>query len=722
MHEGDDDRRREAAALLRRVADLLGGAIGPAVDQATHALGGGQDAGPLSVASLLCSNESSRRKTEAVIASAQDAMSTAKLVKGGGLHQPAGFHQMSSPVSNGAGLPLPPAGQFCVLFPEEAPGRPNAATLRRRTEASTFLGARGARIHATINRPCAILVEAERDDVAEVAARLGAIVSPRYTEEIRSAAECTEEDETKLKGFARTLTQGRDIMGLTPYVWGVAPGAKWRIGLFDGPAYQQHCVFVKPGGAILFNLQYDNEAKKLAWANYQSIHGTSTAHILAGNCNLGSQSCGLTNKALVIVDYHADAPGIQGGPPGAAESFDLWAFMAGACKMMDLGCRLAVLEVHTPSSLDGHFSDTLEQCFIPAMEFTFFAMYHSGIAIISAGGNWGAGRFSWPSISPWPLSVGAYSRGFVPGYQFPTILAYNGQPYYIPSEAQVVVSESVDICYPDLDEINAPYVCTGTPDGRVKPEIYCPTDTVTARPPVYGENESESCLQRSPGRSYGGTSCATPFAAAAAARLLDYFDAAGHVLTPGELYAAMIAATELPDRRAKWASNPCVTPISEGTGYMHEKIIPEGEFENTAKSEGKFLDPILGAGYLWLPEPSVAVWTHGVVTLREGKPTVAVSLPLAKYGFEQWRVRAAIWWKDFVTGHSEVALRLLEVVGGNLVPVATSFEEASVFQKVAADIYKVGYANYCLQIGCINELLPPAVYYAAVAEPLFWRP
>lgn len=492
------------------------------------------------------------------------------------------------------------------------------------------------------------------------------------------------------------------------------------MGLFDTPAYLQHCVFMKPGGAILFNLNYDNKTKKLAWAKYGHLHGTSTSHILSGNCNLGDQSCGLTNKALVIVDYRTDVYGVQDGAAGVAEGFDLWAFMAGACQMMDLGCRLVVLEVHSPSSLDGHFSETMEQGFIPVMEFVFFVLYCAGIAIISAAGNFGTGRFSWPGCSPWVLSIGAYSRGFMPGYQFPTVLGYDGQPHYVPSKDQVLVSESMEIICPDLDEINAPYVCTGNPGGRLKPELYCPTDSVTAGPPNLGE-KNDPCLQRDPAFSYGGTSCATAFAASAAARLLDFFDAAGHVLTPGELYAAMIAATEMPDQRAKWGINPCVTSMFEGTECMHEQIVPEGEFEETATSEGKFLDPILGSGYLWLPEPSVAVWTHGVATLREGKPTVAVSLPLAKYGFEHWRVRAAIWWKDFVIGHSEVALRLVEVVGGTLKPVATSFEEASVFQKVAADIYMVGYADYFLQIGCINKVLPPPVYYAAVAEPLLWR-
>jgi hypothetical protein len=30
-------------------------------------------------------------------------------------------------------------------------------------------------------------------------------------------------------------------------------------------------------------------------------------------------------------------------------------------------------------------------------------------------------------------------------------------------------------------------LCTGNPGGRLKPELYCPTDSVTARPPESGE-------------------------------------------------------------------------------------------------------------------------------------------------------------------------------------------------------------------------------------------
>lgn len=226
MSEAGDDTRMTAMSLLGRVADLFDGQGSHSSGLDTDAQDHGPDIEPVAVASLLHSNEPSRRRTEAVTATARATMLTSRLHSGSGLAQPLGLLQVSPATNHRFGHTFPPAGQFCVVFPEETPtADPSSAALRRRADATAFLGKRGAIVHSMLDRPCALLVEAERDDVLEVATRFSAIVSPRHTKELQPAAEYPQ-GGPRPKGFARTIAQGRDVIGLTPYGWGVAPGAK----------------------------------------------------------------------------------------------------------------------------------------------------------------------------------------------------------------------------------------------------------------------------------------------------------------------------------------------------------------------------------------------------------------------------------------------------------------------------------------------------------------
>ena len=164
-----------------------------------------------------------------------------------------------------------------------------------------------------------------------------------------------------------------------------------------------------------------------------------------------------------------------------------------------------------------------------------------------------------------------------------------------------------------------------TKDNRIKPDLLAPTGTRTA------SNANDQGLA-----SFWRTSGATPYAAGAAAILLDWYRRAGmSAASPGKIYAGLINAGPL--------------------GWR--------DFDNDSRGVGRFLLPLNGR-----------IWTGSRNNSQHESDDVLFSVP---DGADQ--IRAAIWWPEGTFMHNDVDLYLLDPDG---TVVRSSISVPSVFEHV----------------------------------------
>ncbi|MBI3538682.1 MAG: S8 family serine peptidase, partial [Candidatus Eisenbacteria bacterium] len=205
-----------------------------------------------------------------------------------------------------------------------------------------------------------------------------------------------------------------------------------------------------------------------------------------------------------------------------------------------------------------------------------------------------------------------------------------------------------------------------TGDGRVKPDLGAPTSVYTAG------NRSDQQVEQ----PFGGTSGATPFAAAAALYLKNWMSAGGQMsVFPGEVYAMMLACGDEPR-----------------------------------------VDERKGTGLVVLPSGGTAWWGRAIVGARQAV-TIPLEPPRASAGFE-----VALWWPEYGRNGAPPAPReratLALQVASPSGRVATSADPGSVFQRVSlADPPK---SNGRWTVTIAGESLPRGareVYWAAWARP-----
>ena len=163
-----------------------------------------------------------------------------------------------------------------------------------------------------------------------------------------------------------------------------------------------------------------------------------------------------------------------------------------------------------------------------------------------------------------------------------------------------------------------------TADGRIKPDIQCPTNTETA------SNASDTALF-----TFTGTSGADPYAAGAAALLRNFVLTVQPVVDPGQVYSLLILSGQ--------------------------QVFP---FDNTS-----------GAGPVRLPTDGTLFF--GKVAVGNG---ATVDIPLA-IGAGLSLLDAALWWPETANQpevHNDVDLHLLNPGGAT---VASSISGSSVFER-----------------------------------------
>ncbi|SFX78370.1 S8 family peptidase (plasmid) [Streptomyces atratus] len=191
-----------------------------------------------------------------------------------------------------------------------------------------------------------------------------------------------------------------------------------------------------------------------------------------------------------------------------------------------------------------------------------------------------------------------------------------------------------------------------TADGRTKPDIQTPTNVTTA------SNTTDTATQ-----VFGGTSCATPFAASAAGLLRNWLRGGTGTIDPGQVYASLILSGQSPS------------------------------FNNTS-----------GAGHVRLPWGGLqtfgkmAIAHHATIDLDFG--TISSAAPF---------IDAAIWWPDGSV-HSDIDVALVDpsgVVRASSISISSVFERCRATTPIAAGVWKVRITGYNVPSG------PQTVYVSA---------
>jgi len=194
-----------------------------------------------------------------------------------------------------------------------------------------------------------------------------------------------------------------------------------------------------------------------------------------------------------------------------------------------------------------------------------------------------------------------------------------------------------------------------TDDLRYKPDLQAPTNTETAI--VW--DECDNCLG-----AFGGTSGATPYVAAGAILLRDWYTASGFGTEPGKLYAAL---------------------LNFGDRY-------------NATSD------IEGAGDLELGNLYCRGWGQGARTVTNGATTDVLFTTAAT----QKDLQVTIFWPEEPGNHNRVELRIYDPSGALRASSTNSF---SVKQKVRVDGFLTPAGTWRAEIRGGNVTGSQTVYY-----------
>jgi serine protease AprX len=331
-------------------------------------------------------------------------------------------------------------------------------------------------------------------------------------------------------------------------------------------------------------------------------HGTSTAAIITGNNNLGNGSRGVTGITLDSFKVYPTSRGPSGACNGG---LDQGAVLRGFQTAIGVLDRVIVAEMQAGSDENSAISMAAE------------AAFNAGAVVIAANGNNGpnARTVNAPANARRVIGVGNFD---------------------VQSLTQIT------------SESRGP-----TGDGRFKPDIQAPTNTVSA------SNASDTAVQ-----TFTGTSGATPYGAGAAALLRNWLRGTSFSIDPGQVYAQLILSGQQP--------------------YP---------FNNTS-----------GAGPLRLPTDGWAWW--GKVAIGAGQ---TINIPLGISGASTNTFDGALWWPESSSRHNDVDLYLVDpsgVVRASSVSIPSVYERARVAGAVAN-------GTWTLRIVAYNVSGTQNVYFAA---------
>jgi serine protease AprX len=285
-------------------------------------------------------------------------------------------------------------------------------------------------------------------------------------------------------------------------------------------------------------------------------HGTGSASILTGSAALGAQSRGVSS---ILVDSYK----VYSAECGYNVAAGVRAFQAAVVNVSNT----IVAEIQNNTSPAGSTSTAADRAF------------DAGSAVIAAAGNFGptASSVRAPGNAHKAIAVGAF-----------------------------------DVVSGDLGSFSGR---GPTSDGRLKPELIAPTNTVAA--------SSTSNTAMLP---FSGTSGATPYVGAAAGMVNDRFDTA----TAGHVYAFLIAA----------GGDDASCLNTTGCGILRM--------------------PVGGQSFM------------GRVDVASG---ATVDVPVT-IGLPAREVRGAIWWPESGAAHQNIDLRLIRP-NGNIANSSTATNHVS---------------------------------------------
>jgi serine protease AprX len=489
-------------------------------------------------------------------------------------------------------------------FPEPANDEPSDSDRNRR------LRERAQELVRSIERERAPAYERLEDELADLDATVverfwlinGVVVDmPLRSVERLARREDVLSIEPRFSGEQppqREVVDGRAVINSDPYFnLGLTGG---RIGLLDTGVRFSHSVFTNPSN---IDLRRDcsnggadcNTGTHLNPNDDYWSHGTATAAIIVANDNLGNGFRGVT--AIILDSFKVYLSG-SGGLDAQAAVFGF----QNAVAQLD---RVIVAEMQGNGD---HLS---------AIANAADAAFDAGAVVIAANGNNGpkASTVNCPANARRAIGVGSFD---------------------VRTLKQV------------------PYQSRGpTADGRFKPDIQAPTNTVTA------SNASDTATQ-----PLTGTSGATPYASGAAAQLRNWLCRTSSSIDPGQVYAQLILSGQRP--------------------YP---------FDNTS-----------GAGPLRLQPDGIAWWGKVNVTNN-----AIIDIPINVVSGTANTLNAALWWPE-INGHNHIDLHLMDPAGNtraSSIAASSVYERCQVAGAVQAGTWQVRIQGVSVPVG------QQTVYWAA---------
>ncbi len=199
------------------------------------------------------------------------------------------------------------------------------------------------------------------------------------------------------------VEDARDLIDSDPYFNSGATGSGWYLGLLDTGVRNTHTLFVSPDHIDLFrdcvngnSFCNDGGAPDYDPGDDCWNHGTSSAAIITGNNNLGTDYRGVT---AVTLDSFKVYPDGCGGLSTAA-------VLRGFDRAVAWADKVIVAEMQSSQSHRGSIADAADDAF------------DSGSLVIAANGNngSGSGTVNSPANAHNAIGIGAYDIGTLADY------------------------------------------------------------------------------------------------------------------------------------------------------------------------------------------------------------------------------------------------------------------------------------------------------------------